>query len=65
MAMKFDVEKKGERFLVVNQSTGEVKGNFKDEAEAKTAASSFQKSHDQGVEMVSARITPAPSGESA
>lgn len=65
MAMKFGVEKKGERYLVVNQSTGQVKGNFKDEGEAKTVAASFQKEHDSGIEMASARITPSTAETSA
>lgn len=63
MAMKFKVEKKGERFLVVNDTTGEVKGNFREEGEAKAHAQSVQQEHDKGVEMVSARITPPRSSE--
>lgn len=56
--MKFNVEKKGELFMVVNDTTGDVKGRFKTEGEAKLAARNLQREHTQGVEMVSARLTP-------
>lgn len=59
--MTFKVEKKGERFLVVNESTGQVRGNFREEAEAKLAATKLKKDHDQGIEMASARLTPPAS----
>lgn len=58
MAMKFGIEKKGERFLVFNETTGVVKGNHKTKGEAQVQANMLQKEHNAGIEMVSARLTP-------
>ena len=60
MAMKFGVQQKGQMFLVVNESTGYVKGRFKEKGEADVARARFQKEHNEGIEQVSGRITPKP-----
>lgn len=61
--MKFIVEQKGEKFLVVNDVTGVVRGHFKDKADAEAQAKSLQRTHDEGMSMATARITPAASTE--
>lgn len=58
MAMKFTVEQKGQTFLVVNESIGDVRGRFKTKGEAEVYRDRLQKNHNQGIEMASARITP-------
>ncbi len=58
MAMKFGVEQKGQMFLVVNESTGDVRGRFKSEGEAKVYRERLQRDHNAGIEAVSARVTP-------
>lgn len=58
MAMKFKVEPKGQMFLVVNESTGDVRGRFKSEGEAKVHRDRLQGKHNDGIEQVSARVTP-------
>lgn len=63
MAMKFKVEQKGERFLVVNETTGVVRGRFKEKGEAQVHRDRLQDEHNTGIEQVSARLTP-PSRES-
>lgn len=60
MAMKFKVEQKGQFYLVVNETTGNVKGRFKTEGEAKVQRERLQDEHNAGIEAVSARITPPP-----
>lgn len=59
--MKFIVEKKGEKFLVVNDATGVVRGVHPKEGEAKLQAKQLQQTHNNTKEMVSARITPPAS----
>lgn len=56
--MKFVVEKKGEGYIVFNDTTGYVKGVHKTEGEAKLQASALQKSHNDGIEMASASVGP-------
>lgn len=56
--MKFGVEQKGQMFLVVNESTGEVRGRFKTEGEAKVYRDRIQRQHNDGVEQASGRLTP-------
>lgn len=56
--MKFKVEQKGQMFLVVNETTGNVKGRFKEEGEAKVHCERLQQNHNDGLEQVSARVTP-------
>lgn len=46
MAMKFQVEQNGQVFLVVNKSTGDVKGRFKTKGEAEFKAQQVQKAYD-------------------
>jgi hypothetical protein len=58
MAMKFVVEQKGQMFLVVNETTGYVKGRFKEKGEAEKLSQRLQKEHNEGIEAVSHRITP-------
>jgi len=58
MAMNFKVEKKGERFLVFNESTGYVRGRFKTEGEAKIYRNRLQDEHNSAIEASSARISP-------
>ena len=59
--MKFIVEKRGETFLVVNDTSKQVRGRHKTEGDAKVHASNLQRTHEQGIEMVSARMTdPKP-----
>lgn len=58
MAMKFAVEQKGQTFLVVNETVGDVRGRFKTKGEAEVYRDKLQKNHNQGIEMASARITP-------
>lgn len=65
MAMSFKVEKKGERFMVVNESTGYVKGRFKTEGEAKIYRDRIQKDHDTALDQVSSRLTPPSADEPA
>lgn len=61
MAMKFETQKKGEQFLVVNKSTGDVRGRAKTEGEANLLRDRLQKEHNDGVEQASARLTPPAS----
>ena len=56
--MKFNVEPKGQMFLVVNESTGQVKGRFKTKGEADVYQARLQRNHNEGIEQVSARVTP-------
>lgn len=56
--MKYIVEQKGTMFLVVNDTTGAVRGRFKNELDAKVQQKELQKQHDVGMDMASARITP-------
>ena len=56
--MSFKVEQKGTQFLVLNGSTGDVRGRFKTEGEAKVHQERLQKEHNDGIEQVSARTTP-------
>lgn len=58
MAMKFGVEKKGQMFLVVNSTTGDVRGRFKSEGEAQVHRDRLQETHNAGIEQASSRITP-------
>lgn len=58
MAMKFGVEKKGQNFLVVNETTGDVRGRFKEEGEAKIFAGKLQAEHNDGIRMASAKVGP-------
>lgn len=55
--MKFIVEKKGESFMVVNDTTKDVRGLHKTEGDAKVHAQQLQRTHNAGVEMASGRIT--------
>lgn len=59
MAMKFGVEQKGQNFLAVNQTTGDVRGRFKDEKEAKKFAAKLQDDHNEGIRSVSGKVGPA------
>lgn len=56
--MKFRVEQKGAQFLVVNDTTGYVKGRHRTKGEAEVQAQHLQQTHDQAVEHASARLTP-------
>lgn len=56
--MKFVVEKKGEKFLVVNQDTGYVRGRFAKEGEAKLSAKHIQDLHDNEIRMSSVKVAP-------
>lgn len=56
--MKFKVQQKGQTFLVFNETTGEVRGRFKTEGEAKLFRDRAQQKHDEGVQQVSGRLTP-------
>lgn len=62
--MKFNVQQKGQLFMVFNDTTGQVRGRFKSEGEAKVYAERLQQKHNEGVAQVSARLTP-PSIEDA
>lgn len=62
--MKFTVEKKGEKFLVVNGTTKSVRGVHKTPGDAKQHAKELQVQHDKGVQMASARLTPPKDMES-
>lgn len=48
-------------FLVVNESTGDVKGRFKTKGEADVHRDRVQREHNDGIEHASARITPPDS----
>lgn len=61
--MKFIIEKKGEKFLVSNDTTGQVRGVHKTKEEASQQAVHLQKIHDKGIEMASAKMTPVKPGE--
>lgn len=50
--MKFKVEQKGQHFLVLNESTGDVKGRFKEEGEAKVLRNRLQEEHDTEVGLI-------------
>lgn len=63
MAMNFKVEKKGERFLVFNESTGYVRGRFKTEGEAKLYQQKLQDEHNSAIEAASSRLSPPPKEE--
>jgi len=63
MAMKFKVEQKGERFLVVNETTGYVKGRFKDKGEAQVHCDKLQQAHQDGLDQISSRTIQAPPEE--
>lgn len=63
MAMKFEVEQKGQIFMVINKSTGAVKGRFKEKGEAEVHRERLQDEHAAGIEQVSARLTPKPAVE--
>lgn len=56
--MKFIVQKKGEKYLVSNDTTGVVRGVFKDKTEADAHAKHLQKEHKEGIEMASAKMVP-------
>lgn len=56
--MKFNIEKKGEKYLVVNDTTKDVRGVHKTMDDAKSHQKELQAKHDAGVKQVSARITP-------
>lgn len=56
--MKFVVQKKGQNFIVSNDTTGYVRGVHKTEGEAKLQAQSLQQVHDEGIKMVSATVGP-------
>lgn len=62
MAMKFAVEKKGQMFLVVNESTGDVRGRFKNEGEANVHRDRLQQQHNSGIEQVSGKTNTAAGG---
>ena len=63
MAMKFKVEQKGQMFLVLNETTGDVKGRFKDKGEAEVHRERLQGQHNEGIEQVSARLITPPAEE--
>lgn len=63
MAMKFITQQKGQMFLVVNESTGYVKGRFKVKGEADVLRDKLQAEHNAGIEQVSARLTPPKSAQ--
>lgn len=44
--------------MVVNDTTGDVRGRHKTKGEADVHAQSLQKTHDVGIQSVSHRITP-------
>lgn len=56
--MKFIVQKKGEKYLVSNDTTGVLRGVHKTKAEADHQAKELSRVHKQGIEMASARMTP-------
>jgi hypothetical protein len=56
--MRFVVEKRGQHFHVVNESTGERRGTFTVEGEAKVQCQRLQSQHDEGIRMASGRMTP-------
>lgn len=58
--MKFKIQQKGQTFLVFNDTTGEVRGRFKTEGEAKLFRDRAQEKHDDGVQQVSARLIEQP-----
>lgn len=57
MAKRFVLEKKREAFLVVNGETGDVRGRFKDRNEAQQFANHCQEQYEDGIKMVSGRLT--------
>lgn len=56
--MKFIIEQRGETYMVVNDTTGDVRGRHKTKGDAEIHAQSLQKTHDVGIQSVSHRITP-------
>lgn len=56
--MKFKTEAKGNNFLVVNETTGYVKGRFRTKGEADVYCEKLQKEHNDGIERASSRLTP-------
>lgn len=56
--MKFIIEQRGETHMVVNDTTGEVRGRHKTKGDAEIHAQQLQKVHDQTIQSVSHRITP-------
>lgn len=62
MAMKFAVQQKGQMYLVVNESTGYVKGRFKEKGEAEVHRDRLQQQHNDGIEQVSAKLNPSDKG---
>ncbi len=59
--MKFKVEQKGTQFLVLNETTGYVRGRFKEKGEAQVHCQNLQRQHNEGIEHASARLTPPAS----
>lgn len=55
--MKFDIEQKGNNFLVVNDTTGAVKGRFIKKGEAQVHQQKLQKEHDDEIRRSSASLT--------
>lgn len=57
----FKIEQKGENFIVSNSTTGVVRGVHKKKDEAQQQMRHLEKTHAEGISMVSAKITkPAP-----
>lgn len=54
--MRFIIEKRGQNFLVVNDTTSYVRGVHKTEGEAKLHAKQLQTTHDEAVQSASASV---------
>lgn len=61
--MKFIVTKKGENFIVSNDTTGQNRGVFKNKKEADMRATQLNKTQASGVKMASAKMAPADNTE--
>lgn len=58
MAMTFKTEQKGQMFLVLNGTTGAVKGRFKTKGEADVYAQRLQRDHNSAIDHIQARQDP-------
>lgn len=60
MVMKFQVEQKGTQFMVVNETTGDVRGRYRTEGEAQVACKEMQRIHNEGVAQINATSPVRP-----
>lgn len=58
MAMKFKTEQKGQMFLVVNETTGVVKGRFKEKGEADVYRNRLQDQHNTAIQNSQSKLSP-------